>query len=75
MALVSVLAIWYRFLADVLLGSVTVHDIPLPSQPPSQPLELAQVPLPPEEQPPLPRSPPLPNDQVSHLVSAVTFVI
>jgi len=62
------------------MGSMTVHDIPLPSQPPSQPPDLsdvplppderplpdlADVPLPPEEQPPLPPCPPLPDtDQV-----------
>ena len=37
----------------VLMGSMTVHDIPLPSQPPSQLFDLSQVPLPPDE-PPLP---------------------
>jgi len=48
---------------DVLMGSMTVHDIPLPSQPPSQPLDLADVPLPPDEQPPLPPCPPEPDTE------------
>jgi len=51
-------------IVDVLMGSVTVHDIPLPSQPPSQIPDLTDVPLPPEEEPPLPpRPPPLPDTE------------
>jgi len=50
---------------DALMGSMTVHDIPLPSQPPNLPPDLSDVPLPPDEQPPLPPCPPLPDtDQV-----------
>ena len=48
---------------DMLLGSMAVLDIPLPSQPPCQPLDLSEVPLPPEEQPPPTPSPPLPESE------------
>jgi len=66
------------------MGSLTVHDIPLPSEPPSQPPDniplppeplneppdLAEVPLPPEEQPPLPPCLPLTDKQpVRHVIS------
>ena len=51
-----------------LLGSITVHDIPLPSLPSSQEIDLSEVPLPPE--PPLPPCPPVPDDNLVRLVTA-----
>jgi len=53
------------------MGSMTVHDIPLPSQPPSQLFDLSQVPLPPDE-PPLP--PCLPSAPAAAAAAAADLV-
>jgi len=56
---------------DTLMSSMMLQDIPLPSQPPSQSLDLTDVPLPPEEHPPLP---PLPDtEQVRCQVTSSSF--
>jgi len=70
---------WLRFLlvssvcvvvVGGLMGSMTVHDIPLPSQP----IDLSQVPLPSDE-PPLPPCPPLPADDLVRPLTAYFFYI
>jgi len=69
---VNILSRICMVVVGALLGPVMVLDIPLPSLPPCLPIDLSQVPLPPEE-PPLPSCPPPPVDKLVRLVNCCSL--
>jgi len=66
-------AITMMIVCYLIIVGVTVLDIPLPSQPPSQLIDLSEVPLPPEV-PPLPPCPPVTDGNLVRLVAVYSFL-